>query len=170
MTPIERFLSNVKLRPWQIAARDKLVQLFKNGHKNQMLMCPTGGGKTILAMYLIAECLSKGKRAVFIADRRVLIFQTAAVAKSIGICEYSIFMADDPRYDPDSRFQIASVQTIAQRGWPEADLYIIDEAHTMMKAWTDKINSHPGAFIGLSATPFGALKKYFGSIVNAAAF
>jgi superfamily II DNA or RNA helicase len=165
MTYLE--INGIRLRDWQVSAREKLVENFKLGHKKQVLMCPTGGGKTILAMYLISECLSKGKKAVFIADRRVLINQTASVADYVGIKDYSIMMADDPRYDPGSKFQIASAQTISRREWPDADLYIIDEVHTLMRGWTENINSTDAAFIGLSATPFGSLGNFFSAIVNA---
>ncbi|CAB4155973.1 SSL2 DNA or RNA helicases of superfamily II [uncultured Caudovirales phage] len=161
-------INSISLRPWQLEARNSLAKGFSEGHKNQILMCPTGGGKTILAMYMIAECLRKGKRAVFIADRRVLIYQTAAVASQVGLKDFSVFMASDLRYDPSKPFQIASAQTLARRQFPKADLYIVDEAHTMMKAWTNHINDSPGAFVGLSATPFGPLAKYFSNLVNAA--
>ena len=155
-------------RPFQITAREKLRQGYKDNHKNQIIMAPTGGGKTILAMYIINGALEKNKRVCFIADRKTLINQTSQVADDLGLTNHGIIMSKHWRYNLNKPFQIASAQTIARRGWPEADLYVIDEVHTMLKAWTDHVNETKGAVIGLSATPFSPLGKYFTNLINAA--
>lgn len=156
-----------ELLKWQLDTRTRLVEGFRVGHKNQLVCAATGAGKTILALFFIAQALKKGYKAVFLADRRSLIHQTAAVADSLGL-NPSIFMADDPRFDIYNPFQIASMQTVSRRFWPQADLYIIDEAHTQMSVWTSRINEIRGAVIGLTATPFSAgLGKYFTNLVNA---
>jgi superfamily II DNA or RNA helicase len=155
-------------RPFQKAARELLRAGFVDGHRCQMVMSPTGSGKTILAMFLIHEALLRGKRVIFVADRRTLINQTSEVADSLGLIYHSVMMADSWRYDPELPFQIASAQTLAMRDWPDADLIIIDEAHTQMKVWTEHIASCRGAVIGLSATPFSpGLGKLFSNLVNA---
>jgi len=76
-------------------------------------MAPTGSGKTFLGLRAIHEALQRGKRAVFVCDRRTLIEQTSAVADSYGLTAHSVLMADHWRYDRCSRFQIASAQTLA---------------------------------------------------------
>jgi superfamily II DNA or RNA helicase len=157
-----------KLRPFQESALQSVRDGFKAGHKNQIVMCPTGGGKTILAMALIKSCLEKGKRAVFLADRKTLINQSSFVADSLGLKDHSVMMANHDRFDVTNRLQIASIQTVARRGWPEADLYIVDECHTLMKAWTKYIVGCKGAVIGLSATPFSNLGNYFTNLITAA--
>jgi superfamily II DNA or RNA helicase len=155
-------------RPFQKAARELLRAGFVDGHRCQMVMSPTGSGKTILAMFLIHEALLRDKRVIFVADRRTLINQTSEVADSLGLIHHSVMMADSWRYDPDLPFQIASAQTLAMRDWPDADLVIIDEAHTQMKVWTEHIQTCRGAVIGLSATPFSpGLGKLFSNLVNA---
>ena len=155
-------------RPFQSAAREKLRAGFVAGHRRQMVMSPTGSGKTILAMFLIQEALLKNKRVIFVADRRTLINQTSEVADSLGLISHGVMMSNHWRYNVHLPFQIASAQTLARRSWPDADLIIIDEAHTQLKAWTDYIPTCRAAVIGLSATPFSdGLGKLFTNLINA---
>lgn len=155
-------------RPFQSEAHEKLRVGFADGHRCQMLMSGTGSGKTYIAMRLAHESLKKGKRVIFVCDRRNLIKQTSAVADSYGLSAHSVLMSNHWRYSLDMPFQIASSQTLARRSWPDADLIIIDEAHTQYKAWTDHIQKTDAAVIGLSATPFSSgLGKLFSNLVCA---
>jgi superfamily II DNA or RNA helicase len=131
-------------------------------------MAPTGSGKTFLGLRAIHEALQRGKRAVFVCDRRTLIEQTSAVADSYGLTAHSVLMADHWRYDRGSRFQIASAQTLARRRWPDADLIVIDEAHVQMGVWVDHVKTTQAHVIGLSATPFSdGLGRIFTNLVCA---
>lgn len=155
-------------RPFQKSAREALRAGFIAGHRRQMVMSPTGSGKTILAMFLIQESLLRGKRVIFVADRRTLINQTSEVADSLGLVSHGVMMSNHWRFNPALNFQIASAQTLARRSWPDADLIIIDEAHTQLKAWTEYIPTCSAAVIGLSATPFSdGLGKLFTNLINA---
>lgn len=156
-------------REFQNIAHDKLRQGFKEGHRCQLIMSPTGSGKTYLGMRIIHEALQRGKRAMFVCDRSTLINQTSHVADSYGLAAHSIIQAGHWRFDSSSRFQIASVQTLARRSWPESDVIVIDESHTQYKAWTDHIQNTDAVVIGLSATPFSpGLGRLFSNLVNAA--
>ncbi|HEY0489318.1 MAG TPA: DEAD/DEAH box helicase family protein [Telluria sp.] len=160
-------LSRITPRPFQVSAREALRNGFVEGHRCQMVMSPTGSGKTILAMFLINEALMRGKRAIFVADRRTLINQTSHVADTLGL-SHGVLMADSQRYDQDNAFQIASAQTLAMRQWPKADLIIVDEAHAQLSVWTEHIQKCKAAVIGLSATPFSkGLGRLFTNLVNA---
>ena len=134
-----------------------------------MLMAPTGAGKTYLGLRIAKEALDKGKRAVFVCDRTVLINQTSETADRYGLRDHGIIQADHWRSN-NSYFQIASAQTLAARKVrPKADVVIVDEAHTQLKAWTNWIKESDCAFIGLSATPFSeGLGTMFTNLVNAA--
>lgn len=157
-------------RDFQHTAHESLRQGFKAGHKNQLIMAPTGGGKTYLGLRIISEALKRGKRAVFLCDRTTLINQTSATADAYGLKDHAIVQAQHPRRDITMPFQIASAQTLAKRGyWPNADIIVIDECHTQMKVWTEYIQNTPAAVIGLSATPFSkGLGKLFTNLINAA--
>ena len=105
---------------------------------------------------------------MFVCDRTTLINQTSAVADSYGLSAHSVMQASHWRFDPSKKFQIASAQTLARRGWPDADVIVIDESHTLYKSWTDHVKSCR-AVIGLSATPFSAgMGLIFSNLINAA--
>lgn len=124
---------------------------------------------TYLGLQICNEAMKRDKRAMFICDRRTLIEQTAEVAARYGLRDYGIIMADHPLYDPTAPLQIASVQTLARRTWPEVDVIIIDEAHAMYESWVKHALTTEARVIGLSATPFSkGLGKVFTNLVNAA--
>lgn len=156
-------------RPFQSAAHDKLRQGIREGHRCQLLMSPTGSGKTYLGLRIAHEALAKGRRAMFVCDRTTLIDQTSATADRYGLSAHGVIQASHWRTDYGKPFQIASAQTLARREWPLVDVIIIDEAHTQLKAWTEFIPATEAAVIGLSATPFSpGLGKLFSNLVNAA--
>ena len=155
-------------RPFQVAAHESLRRGFLEGHKNQLLMAPTGAGKTYLGLRIAYEALAKGKRALFVCDRTTLIDQTSVTADSYGLGAHGIVQAKHWKRN-DMPFQICSAQTIAKREyWPQADVIIVDEAHTQLKVWTEYIQTTKAACIGLSATPFSkGLGKLFTNLINA---
>lgn len=156
-------------REFQARAHEALRQGVRDHHKNQLLMAPTGAGKTYLGLRLAHEALAKGKKAIFVCDRTTLIDQTSKTADAYGLAAHGIVQANHWRRDKSMPFQIASAQTLARRDfWPDADLIIIDEAHTQLKVWTEYIQRTKAVCIGLSATPFSdGLGKLFTNLVNA---
>ena len=158
-------------RGFQLQALESLREGIRAGHKNQCVMAPTGAGKTFIAMQLIDKALAKGKRCAFLCDRVTLINQTSDVAHRYGLGNHGIIQADNPRLNLSKQFQIASVQTLARRGWPEFDLIIVDECHTLYKTWVEYVGSPEctAKVVGLSATPFSKGMAYtFTNLVNAA--
>lgn len=156
-------------RPFQLDAHDQLRAGFKAGHKNQLIMAPTGAGKTYLGLRICNEAMQKGKRAVFLCDRTTLINQTSEAADGYGLRNHGVVQANHHRRRPEEPLQIASAQTIQKRGyWPQLDVLVVDEAHTQMKVWTEYAMQSQAAVIGLSATPFSAgLGKIFSNLINA---
>ena len=159
-------------RPFQDRAHEQLRQGVRDGHRCQLVLAPTGGGKTYLGMRVIKETLARARRAMFLCDRRTLISQTSDTAERYGLWNHSIIQATHPRLDLRKNFQIASVQTLQRRGWPkDIDVIIVDECHTLYKTWVDYITSPEctAKVIGLSATPFApGLAEVFTNLVNAA--
>jgi len=155
-------------RPFQETAHESLRQGLREGHRCQVVMAPTGAGKSYLGLRIAHEALVRGKKAVFVADRTTLINQTSEAADKYGLAAHGIMQASHWRANRSMPFQIASAQTIARREWPDADVIIIDECHTQMAAWTEYIPTCRAAVIGLSATPFSkGLGKLFSRLVNA---
>src|SRR5690349_13466578 len=154
-------------REFQKRTRERLIEGFREGHRCQIVMAPTGAGKSYVGLYLIGEALKKGKRCLFVCDRKTLIEQTSRVADSYGLSDHGVIQAQHWRNN-DALFQICSAQTLAKRGWPPADLIVIDEAHCCHRIWTQHIPNTHAAVIGLSATPFSqGLGKLFTNLVNA---
>lgn len=155
------------LREFQIKTHEMLREGFKQGHKKQLVCSSTGSGKTVLALHVIANALMKGKRATFVCDRTTLINQTSDVSKSLGLL-HGVIQAQHELRNNSLPFQIASVQTLAKRGWQDTDLIVIDECHSFYKTTTDHLEKFDGAVIGLSATPFSkGLGKIYSNLVNA---
>lgn len=169
LAPSERDDGFPTPRDFQIVAHDALRHGFREGHKNQLIMAPTGAGKTYLGLRVCNEAIKKGRRAVFLCDRTTLINQTSDVADRYGMTDHGIIQASHWRRRPEALFQIASVQTIAKRDyWPQMDILVVDEAHTTYKAWTEFAKETGAAVIGLSATPFATgLGTIFSNLVNA---
>jgi superfamily II DNA or RNA helicase len=159
-----------QLYDFQLEAYNKLRDGYRSGHKRQMLMSPTGSGKTEIAFYIAKSSIDKGKRVVFVADRITLINQTIDRAFKFGIGDVGAVQANHPLRNPKAQFQVCSAQTLARRDWPEnVGLVIIDEAHTRGKAWIDYLQNNPEVpAIGLSATPYTAgIGKIFTNLVCA---
>lgn len=163
--PVQRF---PEPRPFQEIAHRELRAGAKGGP--QILMAPTGAGKTYCGLRICNEALARGKRVLFICDRKTLINQTSAVADKYGMQTHGILQADNPRMALHRPFQIASAQTIQARGMADDfDVVVVDECHTLIKAVTAFIASTKAAVIGLSATPFTkGLGKHYKRVVNAA--
>lgn len=155
------------LRLFQSKAHELLRQGARDGHRCQLVMAPTGAGKTILAMNIIQQALIKGKRCMFVCDRTSLIGQTSEVADRLGLSQHGIIQAQHYRTNLKYPFQIASIQTLMRRGWPEMDVIVCDEAHTLYKSAIDHFQATDARVIGLSATPFsGGLGKIYTNLIN----
>lgn len=157
-------------REFQVTAHERLREGVRAGHRKQLLVAPTGAGKTYLGLRVIHEALQRGKRAVFVCDRTALIEQTSRRADEYGLTHHGIVQADHWRRDNHAPLQIASVQTLQARGyWPHADVTVIDEAHTQYKTTREYIERTDAVVVGLTATPCTkGLGLSYSHVVNAA--
>lgn len=157
-------------REFQDKAHRELRAGYMAGHQRQVLMAPTGAGKTYLGLRVMDEALQRGKRALFICDRKTLINQTSATADAYGMGPHGIIQADNPRMALWRPFQIASAQTLMARGAADDfDVIVVDECHTTYEAVTKFIAETKAAVVGLSATPFTkGLGGIYSRVVNAA--
>lgn len=156
-------------RPFQSTAHDQLRAGFKAGHRCQVIMAPTGAGKTYLALRIIHEALLRGKKCMFVCDRKTLINQTSEVCDTLGLSAHSIIQAGHWRFQKGLPFQIASVQTLMRRQWPDVDVIVQDECHTQFKTATEHYKNTSAVVIGLSATPFSdGLGNIYTNLINAA--
>lgn len=156
-------------RPFQQSAHEALRQGFREGHRCQVLAAPTGAGKSYLGLRVAHEALLKGRRVTFLCDRTTLINQTSAAANAYGLSAHGIVQTNHLRRDSSLPFQIASVQTIDKREfWPQTDVLIVDECHTLHKAWVEYAAQTKAVIIGLTATPFTkGMGQIFSRLINA---
>jgi DNA repair protein RadD len=158
------------LRSHQDRALESLRASLASGHRRPMLQAPTGFGKTLIAAHIIQRALDKGKRVAFAVPALSLIDQTVAALEAEGIDCIGVMQGIHERTDHGQPVQVCSVQTIARRRRPEADLVIVDEAHQLHREifrWMKDCPAIP--FIGLSATPWArGLGKYYDDLIIAA--
>lgn len=157
-----------KLYDHQVVAVEDLRLGIKQGHKKQVLAASTGFGKSIVAMHLVHSAQQKGKRCLFLVDRRVLVDQFSTHLQENGI-DHGVLMAKHWRWRPSEPIQVASVQTLERmQGIPMFDLILIDEVHAVMRAYVCELLANTGAIVvGLTATPFQPqIPTFFSRISN----
>lgn len=143
----------IQLRPWQEEAVEALRAGLRDGHTNQVLVAPTGGGKTVVGSHMLKACADKGNHAAFLVDRVALVRQTSEALQAFKIM-HGIAQGENTfgRYEP---IQICSQQTVEKRGFlPNMSMAILDECHTMRKFATEFFQNSGIPLIGLTATPF----------------
>lgn len=145
----------IVLRDYQAQAIEDLREGVRRGLRRQVLVAPTGAGKTICASHLLHEADRKGSYSLFMVDRVSLVDQTSAILESYGI-QHGVVQADHPRWEPRLNVQVCSIQTLARRSLPRTpDLVVWDEAHIRAAAIKKYLDSLPECVkIGLTATPF----------------
>jgi superfamily II DNA or RNA helicase len=144
------------LREYQHSAINGLRQGFASGLLRQVLVAPTGAGKSVMGHDIIASACQRKRRVLFAVNRVQLVQQFSERLTRAGI-EHGIMRGADSRreYLP---VIVGSIQTIARRGLPDAfDVIVIDEAHAVpgSKDYLSVIKSNPKAVVlGLTATPW----------------
>jgi superfamily II DNA or RNA helicase len=156
----------VALRDYQLDAVEKARAAIRGGAKNVLIVAPTGSGKTVIGSHLIEESVNKGKRSAFVIDRLSLLGQTSETFDRYGI-DHGVIQGGHWRFKPHLPVQICSIQTVAKRRWPEAQLIIVDEAHTVTETVKKRITPRDTITIGLTATPFTkGLGLLYDAVVN----
>lgn len=158
----------LELRPYQVEAVDRLRDGYRAGLRSQVLVAPTGAGKTAIAAYLMAEAKKKLTRTAFIVDRVNLVDQTSAVLDRYGI-DHGVIQAGHWRTRGYEPIQVCSAQTLEKRGFfPDLKLLIVDEAHCTRKQTNALIqNRESMKVLGLTATPFtDGMDKLYQGLVN----
>ena len=146
----------ITLRPYQDAIIQKARANFVMGRRSQLLVLPTGGGKTVCFSYMAGRAVEKGLRVWILAHRVELLDQISRTLREFAVPHGVIA----PGYIADRRkpVQVASVFTLARRleRYDPPDLIIVDEAHHAISAstWGKVITAFPAAkLLGVTATP-----------------
>lgn len=162
-------MAALELRPHQIATMDNLRAAFAQGHKAVMLYAPCGAGKTEIAVSMLDAAAKKFRRSAMIVDLKLLCAQTSARLQKYLI-DHGVIQPESPRYRPELSIQVCMVQTLEARGgFPEVELLVIDEAHTLRASVMEFIHNNPRVkVVGLSGSPFTkGLANTYTSVVSA---
>lgn len=157
----------IALREHQDRAIAMLRDGFRAGHRRQVLVMPTGSGKTITAATIVRNARERGKVSLFIVDRIALADQAVETFVRMGL-SVSVLRGEDSRIVAGHDVIVASIQTLARRRLPlDAGLILVDEAHVMHKAHAALLERWDAVpCIGLTATPFArGLGRWFTHLV-----
>ncbi len=138
----------LNLRYYQIEAIQAVEDAIAQGEKRALLSMATGTGKTRTILGMIYRFLKakRFRRILFLVDRTALgdqaldVFTEVTLEGLMTLDEiYDIKQLADKDFDPDTKVQIATVQSFVKRIlYPEGDikpatsdydLIIVDEAH-----------------------------------------
>ena len=156
-------ISTPKLRDYQRNAVDTIRNKIASGKKRILLVMPTGSGKTNLASEVIKLATNKGKKSLFVAHKRELVYQAHTRLATFGI-DAGIIMP--PHSANGHSTHVASIQTLIRREHPLADIVFLDECHHASSPSFVRVieNYKDSIIIGLTATPFRMDGKPLGDI------
>jgi superfamily II DNA or RNA helicase len=119
--------------------------------------CPTGGGKTVVALY----CIAKRKQpALVIVHTKELLYQWYKRAQEfLNLSENQIGLIGDGNFNIGSHTTIAIVNSLYKRAHEVSDhigFFIVDECHrTPSRTFVEASSSFDSRYmLGLSATPY----------------
>lgn len=156
-----------QLRPYQEEAIKAIHEGLKNGETKQLLVLPTGAGKTFTAIQAIKDI----GRILWISHTEELIAQSLeALLKEFKCQGYGIIKAE--KFDIDKPVVMASAQTLHRRldkippDW--FDVIVCDEADLFGSNTFFKAIEYfkPKLRLGLTATPFRSDNMLMGDIFD----
>lgn len=161
----------LELRDYQNVLIEGARANIRAGVKRQVLVAPTGSGKTVLAAFMQGSVAKRGARSWFVVHRKEIIDQTAVTFRQVGI-DHGFVVAGE-RTDRAPLVHLCGVQTLANRlaDLDPPELIVWDECHHVAAAsWATIMQQFPNALhIGLSATPERldgkGLKEFFDRLV-----
>lgn len=141
-----------KLRPFQ----EKGIQAMLT-RSDGIIVFPTGGGKTVAMLSLIAR---RKQPTLVIVDKKELVYQWRDRAvEFLGLDPEEIGIIGGGVFHPSDRLTIGTIQTIAKRVDEIKDRFgfiVVDEVHKAgAQSFRETIGKFPARFIaGCTATPF----------------
>ena len=141
-----------KLREYQEKAVSEMIR-----HTHGTLSAPTGSGKTIMALAIIAR--QKQPTLIIVHTRELLNQWIMAIERFLGIPGDAVGTLGGGKLNPGESISVGLVQTLKNK-WPaivdQVGHVIVDECHKCpARTFTDVITKFDAKFfLGLSATPW----------------
>lgn len=152
LLPSVQFTSQIKLRPYQATAVEKLVKYRQGG-----IVAPCGAGKTAIMLEAMARI---GQPSLWITHTKELADQVIERAEMfLGMDRNEIGLIGDGKFSIGERLTVALVQTLARANLDElVDKFgaiFVDEAHHMAaRSFFYPVGQFPARYrIWVSATP-----------------
>jgi ATP-dependent helicase IRC3 len=152
---------NIKLRPYQQEALDSICENYANGINKQLVVLPTGAGKTVIFSHLPLikqDCLPM----LVLAHRSELLDQARTKIMASNP-ELTVEIEQAERKAGKVDVVVASVATLGRNGIPRIEEYpkdyfksiVIDEAHHAAAPTYRRIVDYfsPDFLLGVTATP-----------------
>lgn len=165
----------MELRPYQIEARDAILEQWRTGLRSTLLVLPTGTGKTIVFASVIEEIVRNGGRALILAHRGELLDQAAdKLARATGLgC--ALEKAENSALDSWFNVVVGSVQTMTKenrRAGHDFSHIIVDEAHhAISPSYRAILDDFPEAkVLGVTATADRGDKRNLGEVFETLAY
>jgi superfamily II DNA or RNA helicase len=146
----------ISLRPYQNEGIRAIFDAWNPRTQNLMnvlFQMPTGTGKTTVFSEIVRRARLKGKKVLIVVHRKELVEQIAERLSHFQVAVGIISGTIQP--DVEKEVQVATIQTLSKRDYPQADIVIIDECHHAKAATYKKLwEIYPEArFLGVTATP-----------------
>jgi len=165
------------LRDYQHKLVDGVRDSIVSGNRRVVMVLATGGGKTAAFAEIAKLAVEKGKKVLFLVNRRNLVQQTREAFAFHGVTGTGVIMAghETALHEP---LQLATIQTYGRRikleegetvfNFP-ADLILVDEAHfSVSPQFQDVLAHYPKAVIvGCTATPMRGDGRGLGEVFDA---
>lgn len=129
---------------------------YAAGTRRLCYVLPTGGGKTVIFVYIVASATQRGRRVLILGHRQEIVEQISHALTGMDVL-HGIIAPDYPA--TTWPVQIGSVASFTRRlnptSPPHFDLIVIDEAHHATAAsWRTILAAYPNArVLGVTATP-----------------
>lgn len=146
---------NISLFDRQKEIRDDSLRIL-NDTRSLILSLYTGGGKTVIAIYIACKI---GLKTVIFAHRLIIIEQwKVSIIKACGEDTKIQIVTSTSKIDPEADFYIINTSIVTKRSrndFSNAGLLIVDEIHLSCTEKYSKAFNYvfPKYLIGLTATP-----------------
>jgi ERCC4-related helicase len=164
--------NSVEARVYQVALAESAARA------STMIVLPTGLGKTVVALLVIAKRLEEGGRIIFLAPTKPLVEQHAEFLRSHLLAETTIFTGEIP---PEKRMELWKQEQQAIVSTPQViendlkagritlagvKLIIFDEAHRAVGNYAYRFiasryieQADDPLILGMTASPGGTVEK-----------
>lgn len=168
----------VELRPYQIEAKNRILETWQTGIQKTLLILPTGTGKTIVFSHVIAERVRQGGRVLMLAHREELLNQAADKLERATGLGAALEKAESCCLDSWYNVTVGSVQTLqsekrlAKFDKNYFDTIVVDEAHHAISQSYRRVLDYfdKAKILGVTATADRGDKRNLGELFETIAY